>query len=227
MFVFFLRLVLVSSNKYINTLNCILIGLLFHRALLTFSRGGIITGVLIILLLLISTSYNSDFKNRIITRTGLFIVLFTSVFFITSCKTNDYLIKRYNNQSVFGLFTPKGNDGRPDLAFTEIKMFAENPILGVGAGLGSLERKLEFKTQGCTHNEFTRMMAEQGILGVVSILILVIIPFQLYFGNKNNVYFFSFYAFWFLTINHSAMRIAAPSFIYALTLLNVIKHKKE
>lgn len=227
MFVFFLRILLVSSNKYLNILNCILFSLLFHRALLTFSRGGIITGLLIIVILLISTAYNSNFKNRIITRIGLFIVLFFGVFFVTSCQTNDYLMRRYNHQSVLSLLTPKGNDGRPDLALTEIKMFAENPILGVGAGLGTEKRELEFKTQGCSHNEFTRMMAEQGMFGIISILILIFIPIQLYFGNKNNIYFFSFYAFWFLTINHSAMRIAAPSFIYALTLLNVNGYKNK
>ncbi len=227
MFVFFLRLVLIPTNKFINVLNCILIGLLFHRALLTFSRGGIITGVLIIVILLISTSLNSSYKSKIITRTVLFIVLFSSVFAITSCKTNEYLMKRYDNQKLLNILTPKGNDGRPDLALTEIKMFIENPILGVGAGLASEKRKLEFKTQGLTHNEFTRVMAEQGFLGIISIFILIIIPIQIYFGNKNNVYFFSFYAFWFLTINHSAMRIAAPSFVYALTLLHINTRKKS
>jgi O-antigen ligase len=136
-------------------------------------------------------------------------------------------MKRYDNQKLLNLLTPKGNDGRPDLALTEIKMFTENPVLGVGAGLGAIKRKLEFKTQGCSHNEFTRMMAEQGFLGIISILLLIIIPIQIYFGNKNNVYFFSFYAFWFLTINHSAMRIAAPSFMYALTLLHINSRKKS
>jgi hypothetical protein len=32
---------------------------------------------------------------------------------------------------------------------------------------------------------------------------------------------FPFLLFWFLTINHAAMRIAAPAFIYALSLLKV------
>ena len=30
-----------------------------------------------------------------------------------------------------------------------------------------------------------------------------------------------FFLFWFLTINHAALRIAAPAFIYALSLIKV------
>ena len=32
----------------------------------------------------------------------------------------------------------------------------------------------------------------------------------------------SFYLFWFLTINHSAMRIALPGFIYGLSLIRIV-----
>jgi hypothetical protein len=65
------------------------------------------------------------------------------------------------------------------------------------------------------------MLAEHGILGVINLLILLLTPLFLYLNNKNNIFLFSFYVFWLLTINHAAMRIAAPAFIYALSLLKV------
>jgi hypothetical protein len=43
--------------------------------------------------------------------------------------------------------------------------------------------------------------------------------------NKRNLFFYAFLCFWFATINHSGMRIAAPSFIYALCLLNITYDK--
>ena len=43
----------------------------------------------------------------------------------------------------------------------------------------------------------------------------------LYLNNKQNIFVFSFVVFWILTINHAAMRLAAPAFIYALSLLKV------
>ena len=53
------------------------------------------------------------------------------------------------------------------------------------------------------------------------LLILILTPIILGFNNKQHIYLYSFLFFWFLTINHAAMRIAAPGFIYALSLLKV------
>ena len=53
------------------------------------------------------------------------------------------------------------------------------------------------------------------------LLILFFTPIFLYLDNKQNIYLFCFLLFWLLTINHAAMRTAAPSFVYALSLLKV------
>ena len=65
------------------------------------------------------------------------------------------------------------------------------------------------------------MLAEQGALGILCLLILIISPLFLYIDNKQHLLLLSFYFFWLLTINHAAMRTAAPAFIYALSLLKV------
>ena len=65
------------------------------------------------------------------------------------------------------------------------------------------------------------MLAEHGSLGIICLLILFITPIILYLDNKEHIYMFCFLTFWLLTINHAAMRTAAPAFIYALTLLKV------
>ena len=56
---------------------------------------------------------------------------------------------------------------------------------------------------------------------IFGLFILFFTPVILYLDNKQNVYLFCFLAFWLLTINHAAMRLAAPAFIYALSLLKV------
>jgi hypothetical protein len=75
------------------------------------------------------------------------------------------------------------------------------------------------------------MLAEHGTLGIVCLLILFFTPLVLYLENKFNMYLLCFVAFWFLTINHAAMRTAAPAFVYSLALLNVnfgfVYKKKE
>ena len=78
-----------------------------------------------------------------------------------------------------------------------------------------------------SHDEITRMLAEHGSLGILGLLILFCTPIFLYLDNKQHIYVFCFLAFWLLTINHAAMRTAAPSFVYALSLLKVKFNEEE
>jgi hypothetical protein len=55
----------------------------------------------------------------------------------------------------------------------------------------------------------------------MALLIVFLTPIFLYLDNKQNIYMFCFLVFWLLTINHAAMRIAAPAFVYSLSLLKV------
>ena len=69
-------------------------------------------------------------------------------------------------------------------------------------------------------------LAEHGIFGVIILVILIFKPLEIRGRNKENYYFYAFLAFWFLTINHTSMRLAMPAFIYALALLNVTNEKR-
>ena len=78
-----------------------------------------------------------------------------------------------------------------------------------------------------SHNEITRMIAEHGSLGILGLMILFATPLVLYIDNKYNIYLLCFLIFWLLTINHAAMRLAAPAFLYSLALLKVVRNKVE
>jgi hypothetical protein len=65
------------------------------------------------------------------------------------------------------------------------------------------------------------MIAEHGSLGILGLIILFLTPLILYIDNKYNIYLLCFLAFWLVTINHAAMRLAAPAFMYSLSLLKV------
>ena len=116
--------------------------------------------------------------------------------------------------------------GRLDLFVGELEGFINEPFFGAGAS-GMKERRLE--TEGrviATHNEVSRLLSEHGILGIVILFILIFKPMDMRATYKNNYYFYAFLVFWFATINHSAMRIAAPGFIYGLALLNIKNEKR-
>ena len=129
--------------------------------------------------------------------------------------------KRYAGEDALGREKESKFSGREQLVESELKMFLDNPITGVGVGVNKQFREELTGIEAASHNEISRMLAEHGILGVINLLILLLTPMFLFLNNKNNIFLFSFYIFWLLTINHAAMRIAAPAFIYALSLLKV------
>ncbi|MDR7372307.1 O-antigen ligase family protein [Flavobacterium aquidurense] len=223
MFVFFTQLILFSKSKKEILLNGFLLVFVSYRAIVTFSRGGVITGASMIFILLLLLYYFSNTKGKrkfslVFILTG---VLAAGIWTYSSLQTGGLINKRYANEDSKGRIKKDRLGGREEIMGSEIKLFLENPALGIGAGMGKEVRKKTFGGEVASHNEITRMLSEHGLFGIFGLLILFITPFALYINNRHHLYFFSFFLFWLLTINHAAMRIAAPAFVYALALLSV------
>lgn len=223
MFIFFAQLVLFSKSKKEKMLNGFLLIFVSYRAIVTFSRGGVITGAIMIVCLLLLIYYFSNAKGK--AKVSLVFILTgvatLGIWTYTSFQTSGLIEKRYANQDARGRTKKDRLGGREAVIGAEYKLFMDNPILGVGAGMGKELRKEDLGQEVAAHNEISRMLAEHGLFGIFGLLILLITPFALYINNKQHLYFLSFFVFWLLTINHAAMRIAAPAFVYALTLLSV------
>ena len=223
MFIFFSRVILDSKTKFQIILNLIIALNITYRGMLTFSRGGMITGFLMIVLLLVFLYFKSNYGGRV--KLNYIIVLLVFAMFATwtytSFQTGGLINKRYSNQDAAGRAKQSQFTGREDVAQNEIDTFLKNPIFGVGVGKGVEVRENETGIFVLSHDEITRMLAEHGSLGIVALLILFFTPLVLYLENKFNMFLLCFVAFWFLTINHAAMRTAAPAFVYSLSLLNV------
>lgn len=223
-FVFFTQLILFSKSKIEMFINSGLLLLVSYRAIVTFSRGGVITAIVMVVCLLCILYYFSNAQGRIkfswvFILTGLMAV---GIWTYSSLQTSGLINKRYANQDAIGRIKKDRLGGREEIMDAEIKLFMDEPILGVGAGMSKYKRTELLKGEEvASHNEITRMLSEHGLFGIFGFLILFITPFALYINNKQHLYFLSFYVFWLLTINHAAMRIAAPAFVYALTLLIV------
>ena len=228
MFIFVSRLLLNSNSKLIFIINLIIAFNISFRGLLTFSRGGVITGLvmIIILLLFIYKSTKSNGKLKLNFLIISIILVFLSTWFYTTSQTSGLINKRYANQNAAGQEKASQLSGREKIFESEFNAFIDNPIFGVGIGKGVELREVE--TGGmviASHNEVTRMLAEHGLIGILSLLILFLTPIFLYLDNKQNIFTICFLSFWFLTINHAAMRTAAPAFIYALSLLKLHFHE--
>jgi O-antigen ligase len=225
MFIFFTRLIFSSRSKIIFLINLALALYISYRGMLTFSRGGMITGFVMIIILLLVIYINSKNTSKIKLNYLIAFLLITmlSIWTFTSYQTGGFIDKRYANQDALGRTKSDRFTGRGEIAEEEVEMFLGSPFFGVGTAKGT-----EIRTQRrgmienfASHNEITRMLAEHGLLGIVALFILFITPLFLYYENRQNIFLLCFVTFWLLTINHAAMRTASPCFIYALSLLKV------
>lgn len=223
MFIFFSRIILESRTKFLVLINLIIALNITYRGMVTFSRGGMITGFMMIVLLLLFLYYKSNFRGRV--KLNYLIVLVAlaliTTWSYTSFQTGGLINKRYANQDAAGRVKESKFTGREEIAQNEINLFLKNPIFGAGVGKGAETRKKETGTKVLSHDEITRMLAEHGSLGILGLLILFFTPLFLYLENNFNMFLLCFVTFWLLTINHAAMRTAAPAFVYSLSLLNV------
>ena len=223
MFIFFSRLIMDSKTKFQIIINLIIALNITYRGMVTFSRGGMITGFLMIVLLVVFLYFKSNYTGKVKLNYIIMLLVFAMLgtWAYTSFQTGGLIDKRYANQDAAGRVKASQFTGREDVAQNEINTFLKNPVFGVGVGKGAEVREDETGMQVLSHDEITRMLAEHGALGIVGLLILFFTPLVLYLENKFNMFLLCFVAFWFLTINHAAMRTAAPAFVYSLSLLNV------
>ena len=222
-FVFFVKIVLSSKTSLIRNINILFFVIITFRGIVTFSRGGVITGfvmiiIVVVLLLLYTRSY---VKSKIVMLVVFGVFALAGIWAYSSIQTGGLIDKRYANQDARGREKASKLTGRERLIESEFNMFLDNPVFGIGVGKNKEYRLETTGVDAASHNEITRMLAEHGMFGLFGLIILLVTPMVLYLNNKQNIFVFSFVVFWILTINHAAMRLAAPAFIYALSLLKV------
>lgn len=222
-FLFFVKIVLISKTAWIRNINILFFVIITFRGIVTFSRGGVIAGLLMIIIVVVLLLFytKSYVKSKIIMLVVFGLFALSGIWAYSSIQTSGLIDKRYANQDARGREKASKLTGRERLIESEFNMFLDNPIFGIGVGKNKEYRLETTGIDAASHNEITRMLAEHGMFGLFGLIILLITPMVLYLNNKQNIFVFSFVVFWLLTINHAAMRLAAPAFVYALSLLKV------
>ncbi|WP_031427754.1 O-antigen ligase family protein [Flavimarina sp. Hel_I_48] len=228
MFAVFVQVFVNAKNKWVFGINLFVLMLLTYRAILTFSRGGVLTALIVCVAFLfsyfqgISKPRKSTIMGYITMVTGAILL----VWFVTSVRTMGLIDLRYANKDAAGRIKENISTGRSELISSELSFFKENPIMGIGVGKTREYREDVYGILAASHNELSRLLSEHGIFGFAALLLLIFVPLAYRLTNRKNYLFYSFFGFWFLTINHSSMRIAAPAFLYALALINIVHEKK-
>jgi len=219
----------VIKNRFINILDFILLGMMGYRAVITFSRGGVFTAIICMISFIIFFYYKQNSREVVKINSKIFILIsaLVLIWFYSSFKTFGLIENRYKGENAAGELKSDITTGRVELIETELHAFYYNPLLGIGVGMGRQYREENLGIEINTHNEISRLLSEHGMFGVFALLILIFVPILFWTKFKNNYYFLAFMAFWFLTINHSALRIALPAFVYGLALLYIVDEKKS
>ena len=118
--------------------------------------------------------------------------------------------------------------GRTKIMAIDLEIFLDNILMGVGPGSArALRWEYGFDSEVGAHSEFTRMLAEHGLFGFISLFSILMLSFQEYRKrtDHNKVLLACMSIFGTLTMFHSAFRIALPGFIYGLSyvILNLRK----
>ncbi|WP_452227738.1 O-antigen ligase family protein [Lacinutrix sp. MEBiC02404] len=227
MFVMAVRIFTKSPSVFLKAFNIVIFSAISFRAIVTFSRGGVITGIIAILAFLVMYYLKVSVKRKseIVMMALVFLFTMIGTWVISSAQTDGYIDMRYANEDHLGREKNDITTGRGELFAEELEGFMSHPFFGIGSSRAK-DARIEKDGQGVTsHSETSRLLAEHGMFGVIILLILIFKPLYFRSNNKQNYFFYAFLGFWFATVNHSSMRIAAPAFIYALALLNVTYEK--
>ncbi len=229
--VFILAVYLIAKKRFSGffIVDTLLLVYVSYRCLITLSRGGLITGLLAVTAF--AFFYFLSRKNPLFHFFKYFMILIVMIiplFLYTSSVTNGMLTNRYTNKNARGVVKKDMSAGRVTIFTNEMEGFLDNPFFGIGVGTGKFKRIDDLGYRIASHNEMSRLLGEHGSIGLFIIFMLIIVP--IINMNKqplvSRAFLSAFLIFWFLTINHSAMRLAMPAFMYGLAVM-IITNKKE
>lgn len=114
-------------------------------------------------------------------------------------------------------YKDKGITGRGAMAGADFRMFLERPIFGHGIGMSMAHRAVAAGI--AAHTEYTRVLAEHGILGLAALILLFGLTLKAFLVARGPmpkalVAAFATWALLFMVV--SAMRLAAPAFLLGL-----------
>ncbi len=229
-FIFSVHLVLKKRIAMAVLLDIAFFLYLIYRGLLTFSRGGMLTALVAIFAF--TFFYFFSVKNKVsefLKYAGIVVLFGIVLVSYTAYKTDGMLINRYTNKNAAGVAKKDISTGRITLFITEFEGFLENPFFGLGVGGAKYYRQDKLDKLAASHNEVSRLLGEHGMIGLIVLILLLSIPAnhilkQPYLARA---FLGAFLVFWFLTINHSAMRIAFPAFIYGLSVMVITLDNEE
>lgn len=218
------------------------IGIFAYQGFLTFSRGGMLAAIFSILLyyylLTKSENYSPLIRVRGLKPTRFFGVGLAFVvvsFLIINIMSKGNINYRYLGETETTLSGNKIKTlntittGRLEILKSDLRLWSENFIFGTGIGASKFMRGNSLNGYA-SHTEYSRLLAEHGIFGLIYIFILLSILFKMYFIKKmtvGNALLISLFLVGTITMLHSGMRTFVSPIFIALSSMIIINDDKN
>jgi O-antigen ligase len=183
---------------------------LLAQATLTFSRGGVWTGIG-------AAAIGGFYLIRDRRLRGLSVLVIAVVFGVSYFFVFPALTE-FTGDTLSARFRSLDTTGRESIIEDDLRAFAEHPVAGVGPGQSRKYHTFYFG-RASAHTEYSRMLAEHGSLGILSMILLIWMAFGKFtmrIPPNRKAYSVAFVTWALLFMTHSAMRLAAPSFLFGL-----------
>jgi hypothetical protein len=198
----------------------IAIVLLAGQSVLTFSRGGMYSavGALMVVMFFQFDSFLEGIK-RILPMLLIGVLFVWVVFPLLNNFTGGKLLERFEETST---------TNRLDIIGSDLDIFEEYPIFGVGVGISDSYRARFLDYKSASHTEFSRMISEHGGIGIIALLSLFLMPLYNLKRQKlalGRALASGVSAWSILFMANAGMRLAAPAFMLALAFLTITPTK--
>ncbi len=183
------------------------------QGLLTFSRGGIYSFILALGVFGFHLMRTPKARGRLVLLFTIFSIILVSVIYPA--------LDRFTAGSVSQRFTDLDTTGRFEAAQAELDAFLDNPFLGAGVGGADSYRQEFLGFPIASHTEYTRLLGEHGLFGILIIVLLVWMLLKRYLANEPGIgrALSAGLAVWSLSMMlHAATRLAAIPLAVALAL---------
>jgi hypothetical protein len=220
-----------SGNRIIDIL--ILFGFTF-QGLLSFSRGGMVVGVVGIVMLLFASESNDSGKirSKSITIGILALTALYGAFEFANNITGGNLLLRYQGETAGTMLGTKEITvdrfvtGRLGIFEQDINLWKQYIVSGVGAGASRFLRDSQV-VGVAAHVELSRLLADHGLLGLLyAVFFFIRLPLniiQTKDNSKHKIILLALMTIAILSTFHAAMRtFVTPLFM----ILGVLKIKK-
>lgn len=219
----------ILGNKWIDL---VVWALLLYRALLTFSRSGIYTAIAVSAIIVISLLNDRDVR-RLLRKYALLgfatIVLLIGIWNKVNTVTKGMAYNRFTGRNTAGVKAEDITTNRVLLLTQEFEIFLDHPFAGIGVGMTSEVREERFSIKSSSHTEYSRLLAEHGLFGVMMLLIVLTNSLRHFLSTSGVTrLFFVFFACYSLIVMFPAStRTALPLFAFGLAFVRINNNTEE